>query len=108
MVEAAETLLSELRITVSSLENDVRELASLDRDSNSFDQKLKTTAELVTRALVSVDNLHISKDAAAQALRDGDREKSRKIAVLLARRKNLVKKLNAMGDEVDAFSVKNN
>lgn len=105
MVEPAEKLISDLRQTVAGLEKDVEELGSLDGSSEEFQKKAQTTAELITQALVKVDSVQISKDAAANALREGDRKKSRQMAVLLSRRKGVVKKLNEMGDAVDKLTT---
>lgn len=102
MTESKEQMIAELRQSVAALESDVKDLPSISSTcSEEFNRKARTIGELITQALVKVDSVQISKDAAAEALRNGDRESSRKIAVLLARRKTIVKKLNSLGDEVD-------
>lgn len=97
----AEAVLTELRATVQSLESDVAALSAPDAPDVSL--RARTVSELITQALLRVDSVTISKDAAATALRDGDRHTSRKLSVLLARRKTVVKKLNDLGDTVDAL-----
>lgn len=106
MVELPEKLISDLRRAVSDLEKDVEELKTLEPTNTSeFFNKAGTISELITQALLKVDSVQISKDAAADALRDGDRKTSRQIAVLLSRRKGVVKKLNEMGDCVDKLKA---
>lgn len=104
MIDVAAQLISDLKMLVTSLEEDVAQVSSLPPSSADYSKKVRTTSELITQALLKVDSVQISKDAAADALREGDRETSRKMAVLLARRKNIVKKLSALGDQVDKLS----
>lgn len=107
MTETAEELISDLRQSVASLDARVKELDTLDSTSPDYALRARSTAELITQALLKVDSVQISKDAAADALRNGERGKSRKLAVLLARRKTAVKKLNQLGDAVDTLLTKN-
>lgn len=99
-VEEAEKAVADLRQTVAKLEADVA-AGTQQGQSDDDGKKMRTVSELITQALVKVDSIQISKDLATEALRDGDRDKSRKVAVLLSRRKNIVKKLNMLGDQVD-------
>lgn len=107
MVETAEEAITELRKTVSDLQKSVSELSQANEAIEDFDTKKRTVAELITQALLKIDSVQISKDAAVEAMREGDRTKSQKLAVLLSRRKNLVKKLNELGDQVDKLSNDN-
>ena len=104
MVETAEEAITELRKTVSDLQKSVSELSQIDESTEDFHTRKRTVAELITQELVKIDSVQISKDAAVEAMREGDRAKSQKLAVLLSRRKNLVKKLNELGDQVDKLS----
>lgn len=105
-VDKAEKAIADLRKTVSTLESDVAQLSS--SSSETSEMKKRSTSELITQALLKVDSIQISKDLAADLLRSGQRDKSRKVAVLLARRKTIVKKLNALGDAVDKLALVNN
>lgn len=105
MVEVAEKQIAELRESVASLEKEVAEISELDRTSEEFETRARTTAELITQTLLRVDSVQISKDAAANTLREGDRKTSRLMAVLLARRKTVVKKLSDLGDQVDKLTT---
>ncbi|KAI0560249.1 BAG domain containing protein [Gracilaria domingensis] len=114
MVDAADKTIVELRARVADLEQQVASLSPRDSDeqvdtepSSSCPLPSQTAlviAESVTQALLQLDNVHISKDAAAQALRSGDRQTSRRISVLLARRKTLVRKLNHLGEQIDSLT----
>lgn len=105
MVEVAEKQIADLRESVASLEKEVAQLSGLNKTSDEFRTKVRATAELITQALLNVDSVQISKDAAANTLREGDRKTSRQMAVLLARRKTVVKKLNGLGDQVDKLTT---
>lgn len=102
-MDTAEKVIADLRETVVKLEKDVEELSSFESIENHF-EKARVVSELITQALMKVDSVQISKDAAANALREGDRRTSRQLAVLLARRKTIVKKLNELGDAVDKLT----
>lgn len=106
MVEAAEQAIRDLRETLSSLDADYDGLSSLDSNDVSYQTKIRTLSELITQALLKADSVQISKDLAADALRNGEREKSCKVAVLLSRRKKIVKKLYELGDKVDELAKK--
>lgn len=111
-VDRAEKAIADLRKTVSTLESDVAQLSSSysthpPNAAEDPDMKKRKTSELITQALLKVDSIQISKDLAADLLRMGQRDKSRKVAILLARRKTIVKKLNAMGDTVDKLALVN-
>lgn len=99
-VNEAEESINDLRRAVTDLESDFERFLQSERNPES-DQKLRTLSELVTQTLVKVDNVEISKDIAADALRNGDRGTSRKFAVLLSRRKSIVKRLNNIADRID-------
>lgn len=108
MVDTAERVIAELRETVISLEKDVEELSNFESTNGHFEKKAQVVSELITQALMKVDSVQVSKDAAANALREGDRRTSRQLAVLLARRKTIVKKLNELGDAVDKLNNDSN
>lgn len=100
----AEAVIAELKKDISDLDEDVGELSGMERTASEYETKARMIAEVITQALVKLDSVQISKDAAADALRAGDRKTSMKFSVLLARRKTIIKKLNALGDEVDKLS----
>lgn len=101
MTETTADRIASLKETVTSLEKDVETLTKSGNAVDGFSEKVRTTAELITQTLIKVDNVQVSKDAAANALREGDRKAATQIAVLLSRRKAIVKKLNELGDRVD-------
>lgn len=101
MVDVAEKSINDLRQTVSLLELDFERLNQSPPSIADYEQKVRTLSEVVTQTLVRVDSVEISKDGAADALRNGDRQTSRKLAVLLSRRKAIVKRLNTLADNVD-------
>lgn len=103
MTDAAEASLEQLRDAVKTLEANVAELDAGELSPEDRIAKIRVTGELITQALIKVDGVQISKDAAADALRAGDRKTSRKLSVLLARRKIVVKRLNELGDRVDGL-----
>lgn len=101
MVEIAENAITDLRQSVALLEADFNQLNESSPSIANYEQKVRTLSEVVTQTLVKVDSVEISKDGAADALRSGDRQTSRKLAVLLSRRKAIVKRLNALADNID-------
>lgn len=101
MADVAEKAIGDLRQTVTSLEADFEQLNQSPPSATDHEQKLRTLSEVVTQTLVKIDSVDISKDTAAGALRNGDRQTSRKLAVLLSRRKAIVKRLNTLADNVD-------
>lgn len=108
MVDSAEKVISELRVSVGNLEKEVEELSGHENTGAHTERKARVLSEVITQALEKVDSVHISKDAAADALRKGDRKTSRQLAVLLARRKTIVKKLDGLGNTVDKLISNSN
>lgn len=107
MTDTAEKLIADLRASVSTLEQQVASLSSTDLNipPADFERRSRITAELITQALVKLDSVQISKDAAANALRNGDRKTSRQLSVLLARRKNISKQLDQLGTVIDKLTA---
>lgn len=107
MVEDAERIISELRKSLADLETEVNKLSfSDDVDDPEQVAKFRAVSELITQALLKADSIQISKDLAADAFRNGDRDKSRKVAVLLARRKTVIKRLNDLAEKADQHAKK--
>lgn len=112
-IDLADKAIADLRESVAKLEADVEKLETQQIQNEEDEEpvtedptltrksKIRAISELITQALLKVDSIQISKDLAVEALRNGQRDKSRKVAVLLARRKTIVKKLNVLGDKVD-------
>lgn len=107
MVESAEKLIADLRASVSTLSQEVSSLSSAPTNlpPAEFERRSRLTAELITQALVKLDSVQISKDAAADALRNGDRKTSRQLSVLLARRKTISKQLDQLGTVIDKLTA---
>lgn len=102
MVDEATQQISEMCLVIDSLQEDIKQLeGATDWTVAEFDLKARTISEQITQECIKADSLAISKDLAAEALRQGDRKTTRQVAVLLARRKTAVKKLYGMGDAVD-------
>lgn len=102
MVDEAARQVAEMHVIIASLQEDINQLNSgTEWTPDSFDLKVRTISEQITQECIKADNLAISKDLAAESLRQGDRKTTRQVAVLLARRKNALKKLQEMGNVVD-------
>ncbi|PXF50102.1 hypothetical protein BWQ96_00262 [Gracilariopsis chorda] len=107
MEDAAERAISDVRQRVSQIESDLAALTSTQPPPTpppDASAPQTTLSEAITQALLQLDNIHISRESAAEALRNGDRQRSARISVLLARRKTLVRKLNALGDRLDSLN----
>jgi hypothetical protein len=100
MSSAAESKLAELRQTVSELRAGV---ASLEKSRDR--EQCRVLGERITQALLAVDGVDASKAAAAQAFRERDRKSAMAIAVLVTRRKAVVKELHALGERVDSITA---
>mmetsp|Transcript_10242 Transcript_10242/g.18447 ORF Transcript_10242/g.18447 Transcript_10242/m.18447 type:complete len:123 (+) Transcript_10242:58-426(+) len=76
--------------------------SSSSQDTNAAHLKsCRQCTESITQLMLKLDGVQISRDAAADALRAGDRERAKKLTVLLTRRKKLVKTLNETGARAD-------
>lgn len=105
MTEAAQKTISDVRETISELEARVAALESCKNDPSENERRV--LSERVTQALLKVDGIDdISKGAAASALRAKDHKTAKTIAVLIARKKAVVKELNALGDRIDRCDSK--
>jgi hypothetical protein len=96
MSSTAEKKLAELRKTVAELRTGV---ASLEDSRNP--EQCRILGERITQTLLVVDGVDVSKSAAAEAFRERDRKTAMAIAVLVTRRKAVVKDLHDLGDRVD-------
>lgn len=105
MTAKAEETIADLRKRVSEIKARVSSLEA--SGCSNANNEVNVLSERVTQALIEVDSVDdVSKGAAAGALRAKDRKTAMAIAVLVARKKTLVKELNELGDRID--SIKSN
>lgn len=105
MMEEAEKRLGILRGNLEELTKEVEETEQA-TELSLTEKKQRATlfGERITQDLLSLDGIEISKSKASEALMKKERKTAQKMAVLLARRKKLIKEFEKISDRIDKFS----
>lgn len=107
MAEEAEKALDILMTNVDELTAEISATEEGMSNGSVTAEDVKTRvvvfSERITLDQIAADGVAISKSAAADALAVKDRKLAQKLSVLLARRKRLIKTLNALGERVEAL-----
>lgn len=104
--------LSSLKTEMKKIEEEVREVekvaemadekvAEMADEKESLVKKCSMLNERVTQCTLKVDGVVVSRGLAADALKDGNRELAKELAVLLVRRKACVKNLLVLGTRIE-------
>ncbi|GAB0498015.1 hypothetical protein MMPV_009354 [Pyropia vietnamensis] len=107
--DAVEQTLRALAADLTALEAEVAPLRAAAEagdvgDAKEFRNRCTILSERLTQCIIRIDSVEVSREAAAAALRAGDRALTKRLAVLLTRRKRTVRRANCLGDTLDALA----
>mmetsp|Transcript_12128 Transcript_12128/g.20713 ORF Transcript_12128/g.20713 Transcript_12128/m.20713 type:complete len:126 (-) Transcript_12128:811-1188(-) len=111
-LDDVEQAMSDIKKQLAQQEKTFEQLEkqALDTTTNSNDgnhdallRECKLCCESITQLMIKLDKVQLSRDGAADALKQGDRATATRMSVMLARRKVLTQKLAQAGKNADAL-----
>mmetsp|Transcript_18520 Transcript_18520/g.49036 ORF Transcript_18520/g.49036 Transcript_18520/m.49036 type:complete len:111 (-) Transcript_18520:83-415(-) len=100
-----------LEASINSEKENIKEIGSrvadLEKSSDEPEARRKTCAEMsheITKKMITLDSIDISRDSAVAELKKGNTDASKKMAVLLTRRKTCIKSLESLAGRVEAVN----
>ncbi len=97
MSREGEVFIGNVKKTVSEIRAEMERL-----DDSISTSVIRGMSERVTQELLKLDAVpSVNKQALGEAYRANDKAEARKIAMLIGRRKTLIKELNQLGEDVD-------